>query len=347
MSFITDNWEAELATKTQNDWAEYVAPPDVAGTYKGGFRPNQFFRRFDHKGNRFYWSVNGEEIQVAAGITSLLSEVMGENKHLVNWKLTTPNWEKVLEDSATYGTIMHAVLTQWLTDRTVDNNWFSRVAQKWGFKKSDQLHKDLHAFMKWVEDYNVKPLLIEAICACRPYADGAQLCSAVDSVCLLTLKDKTKVEVPTGEYYKTGEKKGQPKYETKVLEEGREVHAIVDYKSNFLEKESKSFYDSHKYQLYFQRRAIRDTLGIEIDHLFNWSPDAWRKEPSYTFKRHDLDKVMMDNLASYLLIGHRKGLFKPKGNIRVFPGEYTYNTSHSDYESYCYEEFVRKFLINQ
>jgi len=344
MELLNDSaYEKVLSDKSQDDWAEFVSQDHYVA-----IKPTQYWRRFDHNGHRFYYlPLNDGSIRIAAGITSVLAKVMAEGEALKAWRERTPDWRKVLDESATYGTIMHTLSTEWLTKREIDENWFRVADKKFGRGKGDQLRRDMLAKIQWVEDYDVKPLLIEGMCACNAYENGDQLVSAVDLLCMLTLKEKTKVEVPTGEYYTKGEKKGQPKYETKTLEEGYVVHGIVDDKSNFADKDSKDYYEYHRMQLYFQRRAVYDTLNLEVNHLFNWSPNAWRGEkPTYTFKRHDIDKTEMSILSLYLLIAYKRGYFRPDGAITVYP-EFNYGTRPTDFKRYSYEEYVKEFLIQK
>lgn len=66
------------------------------------------------------------------------------------------------------------------------------------------------------------------------------------------------------------------------------VRSIVDIKSFIMEEGqgvSKSFYDSHEFQLAGLKHIWEINFPeYPIDMLFNWAPNNWIKEPSYTLK---------------------------------------------------------------
>ena len=106
----------------------------------------------------------------------------------------------------------------------------------------EELKKDVLAFAQFIIDYNVKPLAIE-ICLYHPF-DG--YAGAIDLVCELDFNKKR-------------------------------IRAIIDLKSG-----RKGFYESHEVQLgaYLEMWKIHFP-DSPVDKVFNWSPKAWRKAPTY------------------------------------------------------------------
>lgn len=323
--------------KTQNSWALYsLLPP-----------PPIIIRRFDSKGHRFYYWEDKYGLHTGVGITTLLDLSMPENKHLTSWKLNTPNWEMVLHLSARYGDLMHELLQTWTYKRIVDFSVMeaAKMICEEGGKSTDMPEKDLLAWMSFCEEYEVEPLLIEAMLSSSPINGDNYYCQAVDSLIKLSLPE-TVVETTEDGVYKSGPRKGEKKIiETKTKVKVRKT-AILDWKSNYQSKEVKSFFTSHKFQLLAAKRAVEHNYpDITVDALINWSPINWRTTPNYEMKIWEITELDEKKLDNYINTGLLEGYFTPSGNIFVCP-EFTSNTKSTDFEMLGYVDFVKKYLLS-
>jgi hypothetical protein len=329
-----------MEDKTQNIWAEYSTLPP----------PSVQLRRFDDgRDNRFYWWVSyNEEAQIipntAIGITSLLGMVMPTSPFMTQWKLDNPNWEQLFKDSSVYGTILHQIYGEWIVKRTVNDDLVQAaraIAIRTG-GGSDMIDKNIISFMKWVEDYNVKPLLCEAMLLSAPI-EGEQYALTLDLLCELSVEETVEFEKEDGVYVK-GDKKGQPKI-IKIKETSKVKRlALVDFKSNFFDKDKKSFYDSHLMQLIGARKAIKHSYpDLNVDIIANLSPSGWRTKPGYDFYIWEPTWIEEALFDSYITIARLKGMFQPKGSI-FMPPIYNANANSSDFRIVSYPEYVLGIL---
>ena len=328
--------------KHQNNWADYHD--------KSITPPQHLIRRYDDsKGSRFYWWMVDDNIFTGAGITSVLSSVMPESKHIVEWKLSHgKEWREVLNAASEYGTRLHTIFGEWMQRGFVPEELFigaSEHCRKWG-KSGDMPKKDLLAFIKFCEDYKVKPLVIEGMLLSPP-TNGRQYCQTIDLLCEMTIVEKTKKMVDEG-FYVRGEKKGQPKITEVTEKTERTIKALVDFKSNFAEKDSKSFFDSHLYQLMAARKAVKYNFNIDVEQIYNFSPNSWKSEPSYTLKEwhpSDNDDALF---GAYINLASLRGLFTPSGKKMVINKEKPIDmeTKSGDYEILGYTEYLKKYVLN-
>lgn len=205
-----------------------------------------------------------------------------------------------------------------------------------------ELQKDLLSFYKWVQDYNVVPLAIELMAWLPKYKVG----SAIDLVCELDVE----VYGYHGEVYKssTGNRQvGDPKKSKKKVR----VIAIVDFKSG-----KKGFYDEHVLQLLLYKTMLQENYGIDVEHVFNFAPGEWRKEPTYKFVRQDLKKVGV-YFDEVMQLGMKRFMAKST-KYNVFVGDITLNSEYHTaeyaeidlmeelYKKYC-PEFLQEYIDSQ
>lgn len=321
-------------------WAEY-ARPDLTPKYKA--------RRFDdNAGNRFYFFRDDQgELQTASGITSWLKMVMPESSFLTDWKIKHgKEWMEVLNLSADYGTLMHKCFADILIHQRYPDEYTlaegrelaKRLKKYSSTTPLNQLEKDIAAFLQFLRDYKVKPLLIEAVLICKAKT-GDYYAMTADLPCELTYTQTVKEEYEDG-VYQSGPRKGQPKIETrKVSKEVTEI-ACIDFKSNPFGKDEKGFFEAHKFQLIATGRAIYQNFGLTTAGFYNWSPNNWKKEPSYTFYRHEIKPEDKRTFDLYEELATIQGYFKPKGSIMVFNGL----DSPELVTSYHYLDYVKKFF---
>jgi hypothetical protein len=154
------------------------------------------------------------------------------------------------------------------------------------------------AIRKFILENNVTPLFVEGILGreFRGRKFSSYICSAIDLFVEMDYTEKKRVLKNVGEYVR-GDKKGQPKYQEVTEEVTERVYAIIDLKSNYNAKESKSFYESHKQQLIFGRDLIAYEFGMNTENIkmFNLSTAGWNEEPKYILKEH----VISENANGY------------------------------------------------
>lgn len=326
--------------KSQNNWCVYSTLP----------QPSTFVRRFDSKDHRFYyWQIPQDGkfvIQTGIGITSLLSMVMPESKPLTDWKVSQPDYKETMNESAKYGTLIHSIIQSWLLEGMVPPEMMAEaeaVCEANGVS-TDLPHKDLLSWILFCEEYDVKPLLVEALLVSPPIEGNNHYCQAIDLLCELSVKE-TRVELVDEGEYKSGPRKGEKKVTEKKVEEKVRKIACLDWKSNFAGKETKSFYASHKYQLIAAKRAVEHNYpDIKVDMLLNFAPNGWRTKVSYSLKQWNVtekDEALFDN---YIKTGLLSGFFTPSGQIFV-PPIFTKDTKSTDFSLLSYVEYVEKVLL--
>ena len=197
--------------------------------------------------------------------------------------------------------------------------------------------------MQFCQDYNVKPLIIEGMLL-SPEVNGEHFCQTIDALVELDDNETTIEVVPDGVYVR-GDKKGQEKTkEVKTTTKVRKI-ALLDYKSNYLEKITKKFYDTNLYQLIAGKRAVEYNLNVKVDLVANYGPNAWKKEPSYALKVWDIEQKDEELFSLYISIAHKRGLFTPSGKIFV-PPVFDSNAKPTDYKVLSYIEYIKDYLFN-
>jgi hypothetical protein len=332
-----------MENKGQTEWAKLALLP----------KPSYNLCRFDSNGKRFYYwptydANNNRKINTAVGITTLLSQVLPSSPYLTNWKIENDDWEEKLDDASAFGTLLHELFFEWFNSHSVPQEMLD-AAREFSVRNGggyDLPERNMLSFIKWVEDFNVTPLLIEAMLL-SPEIEGEQYALSLDLYCELDIPVETTVTYTDG-VYKSGPRKGEAKIVEEKKTEIVRRRALVDYKSNFFDKEKKSFYESHKYQLIAAKRAIQYNYPEEyVDFIGNFSPGGqWKKEPSYTLKWWNVTDKDEQVFDTYIKIGLLEGYFKPKGHIFV-PPQFNPETKSTDYEILSYEEYTEKYLLPQ
>ena len=243
--------------------------------------------RIDNQGERLYARKVGDEMKIVPSVTTVL-RMLPTDHHLIKWYADL-GYEEALAHNrrrAFYGTYMHIMFANLLKGQSLV---FHSELMEAGFKSflhdqgepfdgydfrkiSYDLKSDIYAFLRWVNDYKVKPLAIEYIVFGDKYA------GAIDLVCKLTKKSTT-----TNDTYEDEKMFAFVPSETVIHE--REVIAMIDHKSG-----RKGFHDNNKLQLYALRElwnAERPDMPIEV--MANLGMKNYklpvRGEP-YDFKEH-------------------------------------------------------------
>ncbi len=260
------------------------------------------WRRYHHGDKRFYYRIeeflNQEGdletlIHKAIGITTVLSGILPTPEGIkAFWLKHGKDAPKVLSQYADYGTIMHIMIEQWVKGY----NPYALIPDELPRNQKVQLKKNMISFIRFCEDYHIKPL------ACEMMLEWNGIAGTMDFLCWVRIPMKRQVEQQaTNEdgsprYYKKGGTKGGVKYKVGdpymelVWEHylSNPMLAIIDFKSALdmdgEGKDSKDHYDSHLYQLLFLRRAVSHNFGVPVEDIrvMNWSPLGWRTEPKYS-----------------------------------------------------------------
>lgn len=260
-------------------------------------KPDFTFRRYLYKGDRLYvklplyWSAEGlpsvgtEILDWGYSLTTLIgwSEPSKDSGGLQEWKvkmrLQGIDPEAYAEERANFGTTMHYLFNLFLDGEVFKKEGFTKNIYELMLrdkvlskakavmiceKYSKHLWNALIGFSKFIQDYNVRPIATELIVHDRTFFAG----TPIDLVCDIDLPVKIKVEVPTGEFYKVGEKKGQPKMQKKTFTVPITKRAIVDFKSG-----TSGFWNAHYYQLNWGAKMLQETYNIDAEVLLNYAPN--------------------------------------------------------------------------
>lgn len=235
-------------------------------------------------GNRLYYAHiptdTGMRTEFYAGVTTLLGMTVKEAESLAIWRenMGRQEAERYMNERAAYGSLMHSVYTRLLIDDMFNLDELPIITKAYCENNeipylktwARELQKDVTAFSRFLKEYDVIPLCIEAPMKSDTYG----FAGTCDLFAWITIEEKGF----WGETYKSGEKVGQPKETKKSMQ----VLALIDYKSN----RSGNFYLSHELQLEMYKILIQENFpqfaNVPI-RLYNFSPKDWKSEPGYHF----------------------------------------------------------------
>jgi len=317
----------------KDSWAEFA---------QSSLKPKHIIRRFDDKkGNRFYYFREGENIIVASGSTTVFGLVSTERERLNQWKNDHDNWKHLLDISSEYGTLSHIQKGNIMFNKGVDMDMLGRMTQlvvdNGGNYNTPA--KDMLAFMKFQEDFQLVPLLIEASLAWQDPTTGEWLAQTIDLLAKMTVTVKTKKIVEDGVYLR-GDNKGEPKFKEITEVSFVDKTLLIDFKSNFFEKDKKSFFEVHKMQLMAGKLAVEQNFGIVVDDIYNFAENSWHTTPSYTFTKWTLDDSDWKTFYAYWSLAQAKEINKPQGKMLITEGF----KNSADFKFLTYKEFVEQIL---
>jgi hypothetical protein len=319
--------------ESKPSWCDYAAEK---------LTPKHIVYRYDDKkGNRFYYFRYNEEWVIAAGVTTVFGLVSTERERINQWKNDHANWQHLLDVSSEYGTLSHQMKGSIMFGKGVDTALLDAMT-KLSVDNGGSFNtpsKDVLAFMKFQEDYSLVPLLIEALLVWFDEASGEWLAMTIDLLARMTVTVKTKTTVEDGVYVR-GEKAGQTRYKDVTTEERVDKILLVDFKSNFFEKDKKSFFEVNKMQLMAGKLAVEQNFDIKVDDLYNFAENSWRENPSYTFSKWDIGDEDWSIFFSYWKLAIAKGLNKPQGKMLVTEGF----KSSSDFKFLTYKEYIEQVI---
>ena len=318
-------------------WAEY---------HSEEFKPKYLVRRFDdRRGNRFYWFAKDGDFVIASGITSAFGALKTDDEvHAIQkWKDENPNWRELLSASSEYGTIEHIVFGDILKKNPINYSLLDTMKgllAKFGYSPSGA-EKDVLSFLRFAEENQLEPLIIEGQLVWED-DNGNAVCMTIDLLCKRTFQVKYKEMVEDGIRKRNTSQgaAGTMKYKEVVKYKEQTEYVIIDFKSNFQRKEKKSYYKSHIMQLIGAKRAVKQNFGIDVSGIFNFSPNEWRSEPTYTFKEHKLEGNEEEIFDARWNLIVAEGLNKPSGLV-FMPGKLEHSR---DFQYKSYYEYVRDVL---
>lgn len=297
--------EYDLETEQQYYAAEWIR--DI---------PTPVLYRMTVAGKRVYYEmdVDGYPIIYDGATNNIANGYCDTSGALEKWKNEMRLKGKDPDEYANYradlGTIMHYLFGLYLTGVNIKliPTWIRKVVKEAKLRidkyrmerilvdNIDELIEDLISFAIFCKERHVKPVLIEKMLR----SSRLKVASSVDAVVEMDSEpEMVEIEVETGEFYKTGAKKGQPKTEKKKIKRCRRIFAILDFKSN----RKGNFYDEYAFQLELYRRMILENYGkiLEIEEIYNFAPgDPAAKTSQYKLKRQTDNPIL--NMATVVYL---------------------------------------------
>lgn len=278
--------------------------------------PTPVLYRMTVAGKRVYYEmdVDGYPIIYDGATNNIANGYCDTSGALEKWKNEMRLKGKDPDEYANYradlGTIMHYLFGLYLTGVNIKliPTWIRKVVKEAKLRidkyrmerilvdNMDELIEDLISFAIFCKERHVKPVLIEKMLRSR----RLKVASSVDAVVEMDSElEMVEIEIETGEFYKTGAKKGQPKTEKKKIKRCRRIFAILDFKSN----RKGNFYDEYAFQLELYRRMILENYGkiLEIEEIYNFAPgDPTAKTSQYKLKRQTDNPIL--NMATVVYL---------------------------------------------
>lgn len=297
--------EYDLETEQQYYAAEWIK--DI---------PTPVLYRMTVAGKRVYYEMgaDGYPIIYDGATNNIANGYCDTSGALEKWKNEMRLKGKDPDEYANYradlGTIMHYLFGLYLTGVNIKliPTWIRKVVKEAKLRidkyrmerilvdNMDELIEDLISFAIFCKERHVKPVLIEKMLRSR----RLKVASSVDAVVEMDSEpEMVEIEVETGELYKVGAKKGQPKMEEKKVKRCRRIFAILDFKSN----RKGNFYDEYAFQLELYRRMILENYGkiLEIEEIYNFAPgDPTAKTSQYKLKRQTDNPIL--NMATVVYL---------------------------------------------
>ena len=297
--------EYDLETEQQYYAAEWIK--DI---------PTPVLYRMTVAGKRVYYEMgaDGYPIIYDGATNNIANGYCDTSGALEKWKNEMRLKGKDPDEYANYradlGTIMHYLFGLYLTGVNIKliPTWIRKVVKEAKLRidkyrmerilvdNMDELIEDLISFAIFCKERHVKPVLIEKMLRSR----RLKVASSVDAVVEMDSEpEMVEIEVETGELYKVGAKKGQPKMEKKKVKRCRRIFAILDFKSN----RKGNFYDEYAFQLELYRRMILENYGkiLEIEEIYNFAPgDPTAKTSQYKLKKQTDNPIL--NMATVVYL---------------------------------------------
>jgi len=218
-------------------------------------------------------------------------------------------------ERANYGTVMHWMWARYLRGESLyweklfsetvtfllsNQGWAGgifteRTAKEFAARHFLELVFDIESFMIWVDEYNVRPIMIEGVLK----SDKYRLASALDLV--FEFDDKETISfLDHSKPFLRGPREGQPRPSKKTV--SKTVRAIVDHKSGGTSGKD------YALQLEIQKIIWEENYpDLPIDRLYNLAPRDHRKakKPGCSFTEKT-GKLSPAAVRSYITLGQEE-----------------------------------------
>lgn len=302
-------------------------------------QPQMIYRIDGGGGDRYYYraeqSEQGVSFIIYPSTTTFCKKVLPTSPFLLKWmKEQGQEADKVRDLAADYGTLMHICIADFLIsgyDFSATREIVAAYLQNLGHHKSlipvwtKKLNKNLASFKQFCIDWEIEPVLIEAMLA----SDEIGLAGTIDLVAKMRSPKIRKEYAKTCERYhkaidkyfkdhsawrENPGKKAEPVLEEEFLNEPQlpeKIIGSVDFKSG-------GIHESADLQLQINKIIFHENFpNVKISQSLNWSPKDWETEPTYTIVDQTESRYTYD--AINLLLDYYNFMYPEEvANKKVF-----------------------------
>lgn len=253
--------------------------------------------QFNSAGRRYYYTFGkGGEAIFFPSVTTILRNVMPENRFLTEWKVSLGKEaaEAYTQERADYGSFIHGQLAtlaalrsynlDGVRDALVDYTQRNKIAAGFVDAHEEEAKADIIAFARWMWEYDVQPYAIEvSLFSSVGYA------GMIDLVANQRTVSRSEEAMAVSVAKAAADDAKVAKIRAKAAER---IDAIDDFKTG-----KKGFYDEHAVQLEMYRRMWNENFPDKpIDRIFNVAPKDWRKTArkavSFSFEEQTNNPVL-------------------------------------------------------
>lgn len=288
--------------------------------------------RYDDRSTRYYYKLNGRGYPIfGVSVSHFKDKVLGKPQGVIEKRISMGDeaffsyvknrqhfgtffhihtgiaTKNGYYDFGDHGKNLHDSIRNFAESNDVEYTWPRHGKKAW----FDDAWLGLLAWMKFLNDYEVKPLAIE-ISLMHP--DGYS--NTIDYVFEMNAK----------------------KYTNKTPKKNRKrIIAILDVKTGYI-------YPDHAFQLGCNWESFEHNYrDLKIDKVYNWTHREWWKKPSYEL-RDQTDNAITERrlLGEYLKIYKEKHYTKPR-DIKVPNGRMAVGSDLSqNYRTIPIREFIKQ-----
>ena len=286
--------------------------------HKDYVKVDTFLRRLNADGKRFYYTTDSNNnIYLYPSVTSVLGAVIPKENYLISWIAERGEQQARIErdSKAAYGTAMHALIAKFLMNQKISlsHNFIKNFVLDLDLKYYEkewiyELQKDLVAFAKFANDYEIKPIAIEIPLVSHIW----KIAGAIDLVCEIKIKDEVSI-------------------------------AIIDFKSS-----RKGYNPTtNMYQLELYKQLWNENYtDIKVAKLFNWSPKDFRtNKPTYTIT-DQTDKAKINVLNAYIDIYYSTNKEFPSDRM-VIDGDLKLGEDINNIKLIPIFDYVKSYLLKE
>ena len=258
--------------------------------------------QFNSAGRRYYYTFGkGGEAIFFPSVTTILRNVMPENRFLTEWKVSLGKEaaEAYTQERADYGSFIHGQLAilaamrsynlDGVRDALVDYTQRNKIAAGFVDAHEEEAKADIIAFARWMQEYDVQPYAIEV--SLFSEVGYAGMIDLVANLRTISRSEEAAAVAKAG-----ADEAKVAKIRAKAAER---IDAICDFKTG-----KKGFYDEHAIQLELYRRMWNENFPDKpIGRIFNVAPKDWRKTAkkavSFSFEEQT-DNPVLRRVSLYI-----------------------------------------------